>query len=262
MDSSGGKGATVLADAPASAELLALARDAIRAQGHSEIDGLRMGRAGDQSFWGIGIPSLFMGVSEQPAGGGDNPGAAVFGGGARKGAGYGWWWHTPEDTIDKIDPELLVRDTRIYVRALARLLNDDVLPLDYVAHAEYLTAHLEALQRELGERFDLSRLLCGAADLRNHAGRLHQRTDTGNVNRALMAAGRALVPMDYTTGDRFGHDPAVPQQPYPALDALRLLAKAPAGSDAAKFIEVAARRAFNRVNRALEEANAALEMCS
>jgi hypothetical protein len=258
-ESAGGKGATVLTDAPASAELLAVARHAIRAEGHSEIDGLRMGRAGDQSFWGIGIPSLFMGVSEQPAGCGDNPGAAVFGSSARMGAGYGWWWHTPEDTIDKIDPELLVRDTRIYVHALVRLLNEDVLPLDYVAYAEYLTAHLEALERELGGRFDLSRLVRGATDLRYHACRLKECTDTGTVNRALMAAGRALVPVDYTTGDRFGHDPAVPQQPYPALDVLRLLAKAPAGSDDAKFIEVAARRAFNRVASALDEANSHLK---
>lgn len=261
-DSAGGKGATVLADAPTSAELLAVARDAIRTEGHSEIDGLRMGRAGDQSFWGIGIPSLFMGVSEQPAGSDDNPGLTVFGGNARKGAGYGWWWHTPEDTIDKIDPELLVRDTRIFVHAMARLLMEDVLPLDYVAHAEYLITLLQSLERELGERFDLSRLVRGAADLRDHAGRLKQCTDAGKLNQALMAAARALVPLDYTTGDRFGHDPAVPQQPYPALDALRRLAAAPAGSDNAKFIEVAARRECNRMASALDEANAALERCS
>jgi len=261
-ESAGAKGATVLADAPASAELHTLARDAIRAEAHSETDGLRMGRAGDQSFWGIGIPSLFMGVSEQPAGTGDNPGAAVFGGSARKGAGYGWWWHTPEDTIDKIDPEFLVRDTRVYVQALERLLNDEILPLDYVAHAEYLTAYLQALELELSGRFDLSRLLRGAADLRDHACRLKHCTDAGKVNRALMAAARALVPMDYTSGDRFSHDPALPQQPYPALDPLRLLAKTPAGSDDAKFVEVAARRAFNRVASALHEANAALEISS
>jgi hypothetical protein len=261
-DSAGGRGATVLADAPVSAELVGLARDAVRAEGRQEIDGLRLRRAGDHSFWGIGIPSLFMGVSEQPAVGGEILGAQIFGGGARKGAGFGWWWHTAADTIDKIDPQFLVRDTRIYVHAIARLLNEDILPLDYAAHAEYLIALLDALQRDLDGRFDLSRLVRGAADLRDHAARLKQCTDAGKVNRALMAAGRALVPADYTTGDRFGHDPALPQQPYPALDALRRLAKAPAGSDEAKFIEMAARRAFNRVASALDEANTAIERCS
>ncbi len=258
VDSVGGKGATVLADAPASAELLGVAREAVRAHGEQEIDGLRMPRAGDQSFWGIGIPSLFMGMGEQPAAAGDNPSAGMFGAGGRKGAGFGWWWHTPDDTIDKIDPELLVRDARIYVHAIAHLLNEEVLPLDYGEHAEYLLAQLNAIGRELGGRFDLSRLVRGASDLRDHAERLKQYTDAGKVNRALMAAGRALVPVDYTTGDRFGHDPALPQQPYPVLDALRRLAKSRAGSDDAKFIAVAARRAFNRMAGALDAANAAL----
>jgi len=37
---------------------------------------------------------------EQPAGSTDNVAGTVFGGGTRKGAGFGWWWHTPDDTLD------------------------------------------------------------------------------------------------------------------------------------------------------------------
>ena len=58
---------------------------------------------------------MFMGMGEQPAGTADNVAGAVFGGGVRKGAGFGWWWHTPDDTLDKMDPDLLERDTQIYV---------------------------------------------------------------------------------------------------------------------------------------------------
>ena len=67
----------------------------------------RMSRSSDQSFWGHGIPSVLAALSEQQAD--DSPTskahAHLFGGG-----GLGWWWHTPEDTLDKIDPAFFKRD--------------------------------------------------------------------------------------------------------------------------------------------------------
>ena len=41
----------------------------------------------------------------------------------------------------------------------------------------------------------------------------------------LMAVSRALVPVDYTTGDRFTPDPAISQPAWPPLDGLRRLAR-------------------------------------
>ncbi|WP_428490660.1 M28 family peptidase [Rhodopila sp.] len=58
VDSTGARGNTVMADALASAELSSLAADAVRTQGGQQLDGQRMSRAGDQSFWGIGVASL------------------------------------------------------------------------------------------------------------------------------------------------------------------------------------------------------------
>ena len=135
VDSTGGKGNTIVADTTASAELRAVAREAISEQGGQEFTNRRMGRAGDQSFWGIGVPSIFGNMSEQPATGEANASASVFGGGNRRGAGTGWWWHTPFDTLDKMDEQILVRDTRIYLQVVWRLLTDAVLPFDYAEHA-------------------------------------------------------------------------------------------------------------------------------
>ena len=154
VDFTGARGNTVMADALASAEFFGLAAEAVRLQGGQELDGHRMSRAGDQSFWGIGVPSLFMGMGEQPTGLADNVMGAVFGSGTRKGAGFGWWWHTPDDTLDKMDLDLLVRDTRVYVHALWRLLTDPVLPLDYVAGAAALDVLLSHLDTQLAGRFD------------------------------------------------------------------------------------------------------------
>ena len=257
VDSTGGIGATVLSDTPSAAELRGLAADAVLAQSGETHAGYRMARAGDESFWGIGIPAMYMGMSEQPAGSTINPAAGVLGGGGgRRGAGLGWWWHTPHDTIDKIDPDYLARDTRIYVHTIWRLLSESRLPLDYTATADDLLGELNALHAQLGVRFDLTDLIGRTSNLRDTAARLVAQPAAmdGAVNAALMAVGRALVPLDYTKGDRFDHDPALGLAPWPVLDALRRLAGTTPDSDEAKFAEVSAIRAANRLRYALDTA--------
>ena len=78
--------------------------------------------------------------------------------------------------------------------------------------------------------------------------------DAERVNRVLLRMSRALVPMDYTSGDRFAHDPALAMPAWPTLQPLRALAGAAAGSDEARFLTVGAVRARNRVAHALREA--------
>ena len=263
VDSTGARGNTVMADSLSCAEMTGLAAEVVRDQGDQEITGLRMSRAGDQSFWGVGVPSMFMAMGEQPADAADNVmGAVTGGGGTRKGAGLGWWWHTPDDTLDKMDPDLLVRDTRVYVHAVYRLLTDRVLPLDYTAAAAVLEKELTGLAEQLGGRLDLSRLTRRARSLRDAAAATARVPPTdeaaGRVNRALMAVGRAMVPMDYTAGDRFAHDPALAQSAFPVLDPVRQLAGTAAGSDEALFLTVAATRACNRLGFALDQACQAL----
>jgi hypothetical protein len=265
VDSTGAKGNTVMTDALSSAELYELAAEAVLRQGDQQLDRHRMSRAGDQSFWGIGIPSIFMGMGEQPLGGSDNVMGAILSGSNRKAAGFGWWWHTPDDTLDKMDPDLLVRDTRVYVHTLWRLLTDRVLPLDYAAHADALGRELEALTAKLHGRLDLAPLAGrvrafreGAAALKARAAGVSSDAEAARINAKLMAASRAVVPMDYTSGNRFEPDPALGQSAYPVLDPLRRLAATPDGTDAAKFAAVGARRAANRIAHALDEANAHL----
>jgi hypothetical protein len=267
VDSTGGRGNTVLSDMPASAELRALATEAVRAQGRQELTGLRPSRAGDQSFWGIGIPSLFMTAGEQPAESGNNVAAAIFGGSGRKGAGFGWWWHTPEDTLDKMDSDLLARDTRIYVHAIWRLLTDAVAPLDYSAYADALLNELSSLDLNV-KGVDLSPLVSAVQALKAKASALNtviksapDVSASAAIESALMKVSRHLVPVDYVGGDRFAQDPALAQSPYPLLDPLRRLQAARDGRDEAGFLNVAAVRARNKMVQALDEALAVLDAC-
>ncbi len=247
VDSTGGIGANVLTESAVASELAGLAADVIRAETNEAHEGKRTGRNSDMSFWGVGIPSLFGSLSHQPPGPVKmrNP--------------LGWWWHTPHDLLDKIDQANLSRDTRVFVRAVWRLLTDAVLPLDYTAHASAMLEELGALSSKLGDRMSLALLVDAAKALQSRAGAL--QGDDAAKNRALMAASRALVPVDYTTGDRFRHDPALPQAPWPALDPVRALAAAE-GEDTIRFATVDAVRARNRVLHALREAHRALDLAA
>ena len=213
-------------------------RDAIRAETNQELLGKRPNRNSDMSFWGVGIPSMFGSLSHQPP-------APV----AMRNA-LGWWWHTPHDLLDKVDEANLVRDTRVFVRTLWRLLTEGVLPLDIAAQAAALREELQAVEASLDGRLSLEPLLSAAAPLADAA-------KAPATDARLMRAARALVPADYTGGDRFAHDPALPMPAWPVLDPIRALARAP-GGDAMRFARVGALRARNRLQHALVEAVRAL----
>jgi len=244
IDSTGAAGATILSDAPSSSELAGLAEDAIFAQAGQHHHGRRIGRGGDESFWGIGVPALFMTLSHQPPGPVKmrNP--------------LGWWWHTPHDRLDRIDPANLARDARVYVHAVGRLLTDAFLPIDYAAHAAALKAELAKLPAASAHSVPVEPLMEATDALAEAAGRAR---GLAGHDTAVMRAARALVPLDYTRGDRFAHDPALPQPAWPVLEPLRQLAATEPGSDEAKLLAVAARRARNRLMHALRQAIQAFE---
>ena len=229
----------MLKNAAAAPELIGLAGDAIGEQAGSEYAGKRMSRSSDQSFWGIGISAMFGALSEQPP-------APV-----KMRNALGWWWHTPHDLLDKIDEANLVRDTRVFVHTLWRLLSDPVLPLDFAAHAAALVDELTALRTSLGGRLSVDGLIAAAESLKGRAAGAHS-------DAALISASRALAPVYYTTGDRFAHDHALPLPGWPVLDPLRKLAKVAPGTDSARLLTVSAMRGRNRLAYALRNANEAL----
>jgi hypothetical protein len=249
VDSTGGAGNTLI-DTGSAAELRALARESIEREVSEPYRLHRVGRAGDESFWGIGVPAMYGNMSAQPPKPGGTQGAH----------GTGWWWHTAHDRLDRMDAEILVRDTRIYLHSVWRLLTDDVLALDFAEHARSLCAELTAMQDALGDRFDLSLLIARATALEARCAALDSlRGDPARLNATLKALCRVLVPVDHTEGDRFTPDPALPQKTYPSLQPLRRLAALPRGSDAARFLEVDMVRARARVGFALAQAIATVD---
>lgn len=272
IDSSGARGATVLNGGLTMAETWPLAADCVRSVAGQDLDRRRVTRMGDQSFWGVGLPSLFVGVSEQPAGD-SAAGAALasLSGGPATG-GLGWWWHTTEDTIDKIDRDNLARDAQIYARALWRWCTAPVLPLDYRATAAEFQETLRHIQRAAGGAFDLGPALAAADRLAGAAeplaakaaaltdalgrarGTRRQRDAAEAINTALMRAGRALIPVNYTLTGPFDHDRALPVAPIPSLQPAAGLGMLPDGSMERHALATRLLRERNKVTHALETA--------
>ena len=248
VDSTGGVGANNLTIGAADPELQGLAAEAINAEANQKATGRRIGRGGDESFWGVGIPSMFGAISYQ-----DSPDVYHL----------GWWWHTVHDTIDKIDPENLNRDTRVFAYTLLKLISSQIIPLDYSAYAEALLK--EVADMKFDGAFTVHELVEGAKKLRDSARALQKMSSSprdgqaAKINGALMAMARSLVPIDCTRGDRFEHDEALALPAWPALQPIRALAKNKSSSDDWHYQMTSARRARNRVAFALREANAAAE---
>ena len=262
IDSVGAIGASVLSHGVAMAEMRPLARSVIAEIAGQPFHGARPGRSGDQSFVGIGIPSLFMSLSEQPLT--DDPVSRAFAalvGAEGDAGGLGWWWHTTEDTMDKIDEGNLVRDCRIYLKVVHTLLSEPLLVLDYGAAAGEVESELRRLQEVAEGRFDLSRLIWRAAELKEKAALLYQRGLDGNVpdgarttfNLEMKRIARSLNPVAYTKAGRFAHDLALGVMPrVPLLSGLEELARA--DGDMERMMVVELRRAHNIVADGLREA--------
>lgn len=269
VDSVGGREANILSEGNSMSEARSFLSDVIEAVAGQRLEAKRYGRSGDQSFWGHGIPSMLMSLSEQPAENADPVLLALhhqISGGAGASGGLGWWWHTPEDTIDKIDPQLLKRDATIYTLILHRLCTRPILPYDYAAVVGDLTATVGQIQAKAGDHFDLQPVSTELKELDAAIDRLKERvaalsaagapdpTVAAIINKGIMRLGRALIPVDYTNTGQFDHDLAVPTKPLPSLQAAASLATLDPESDEYHFLRTRLVRERNRAVYGLRQA--------
>lgn len=219
-------------------------------------------RAGDSAFQGIGVPEVSVGLPEIPAG---HPDHAPYVGGSER----GWWWHTPEDRIDKIDMKALVRDTELRLAELFTLANEPVLPYQVTPIAESYVTALNELATAAQKHADLwplveraDRLLRRARDLDKWSAefaegamrRARRQEQVREFNRVLLAVTHMLNATLYTESGRFDQDPAAPLPVLPGLDRARQLAKLDPSGDEYGFLLTRVVRERNRVAATLDAA--------
>jgi hypothetical protein len=214
---------------------------------------IRPARAGDASFQGLGIPEYSLGVAELPA---DHPDRLPYTGGSQ-GA---WWWHTRDDTVDKLDMNVIVKDIEWRLPSLVGLLNATVLPYRLSNTARHYRV---ALDEYATDRFDLSRTRKLVDELEQVALQLEGRylsagAAAPRVNAALLRASHLLNATLYTTAGRFHQDPAYSHPLLPSLAVLRELRTLAPGSSREGFVRASALRGRNRVDDTLRQAIAVL----
>lgn len=182
-------------------------------------EGERPHRAGDYSFNNIGISSYFMLSSTMPDNLREAKGYYTVGG-----CGANIAWHTENDTLEIADKDILMRDIKVYMLAVMRTANADVLPFDWRATAREFLETIASYQTKAGNRFDLSPSKAAADALLEALEAFYANVSSGKVshkdaNTVIQDLARILVPINFTREARFRHDPAITVPPLPTIHA-------------------------------------------
>ena len=214
----------------------------------------RPGRDSDSSFQGLGIPFFSIGVPGPERGSPDVDAAGRI-----------VYWHTAEDTLDKIDMSALALDTQYRVMQLYDLATMRVLPHQVDPIARAYVAAVKDLADAAGSLFDLASTVKLAAALDDAAARF-DRTRTsvadGEIadrNALVVDLTRHLNATLYAGAGRFDQDPAAELPVLPLLARAKDLAALPRDGDQFGFLETALIRGRNKVEATLRNATAAIE---
>lgn len=217
-DSPGCRWATSFHQTTTMSETAALVREAITAVvPDAAFATKRPNQAGDYSFNNIGISSFYMLSSTMPEALKREKGYYDV-----SGCGGNIAWHTENDTIEIADRDNLLRDIRIYLLSTLRVANAELLPFDFVATADEFAATVQRYAAAAGDHADLTPARTATAAFRDAVARFQEAARAGRVplaraNPVLKRLARILVPINFTRGPRFAHDPAFTAPPLPTL---------------------------------------------
>lgn len=218
----------------------------------------RLSRTGDQSFFGMGIPSLYAQYYHSPED------IARW-----HNATLGWWWHSDEDTLDKLDRDLFEKTLRTYAVYVWQFCTAPIIPLEFVSVADEFESRLKELQSQAGGVLDLSRAIEKAEAFRQSAQRLDQYIATlaGSgreldetarlVNQCLMRLSRILTPVASTVAGKYEQDSyglTALTQPLPGLYEIGTLARLDPKSEPHRLLLTRLVRERNKVADALSDA--------
>jgi hypothetical protein len=227
--------------------------------------GLRrpLARTGDQSFFGIGVPSIagrFSHTPEQVA--------------AWNGATLGWWNHTDQDTLDKVDRRLVAREIPVWGAYLATLVAAPVLPTRFEPLARDITEVLRGLSSGGTDLIGLASVVALAGHFVERARRLDTLADelaaalagastraledaATELNTALLHLSRLLTAPLRSVAGRYGQDSyglSDLSAPIPSLLPLATLVALPASSETARLLRTELRRRRNALADGLSDA--------
>src|SRR5688572_15414592 len=234
------------------------AQEVIRDVTGQESFGERPHQAGDYSFNNIGISSFFMLLSTMPDEERERLGYYGVGG-----CGANIEWHTEEDLIHIADREILLKDMKIYLAAAMGAANATVAPFDFARTLKGFEQALAKYQEAAAHHFDfggarlaIDELSAALSDFAEYTTGLATRPAGGvavrRANAAIRRLARLLVPVNFTRGPAFFHDPA---ESIPALPDLSVALQVPEmDANNVGFAKTHLTRGQNRLVAALRDA--------
>jgi hypothetical protein len=172
--------------------------------------------------------------------------------------GY-WWWHTPDDTRDKVDAEVLKVDTDLYAAVLARLLAEPTYPVRLSATVGRLGSLLADRQERAGDHLDLGEALTRQQKLLETVEWVETFPLTEanpDVDLAMVAILRPVHRILYTNLGEYHPDPAVSMGALPGLNAVDMLTSNEPSTDRYRFALTTLQRETPRILEALDQAQA------
>ncbi len=257
-DSPGCRWATEYIDVSLMEETQAWCAHIVREIAGKKLVGERPHQAGDYSFNNIGISSFFMLLSTMKPEHREELGYYAVGG-----CGANIAWHTEDDLMHIADRDILLTDIKIYLAAVMGVANEVVAPFDFRRTLASFRRTLDAYEAPLdglysftNAREAIDRLDKDLEEFGPHACKVAALSvadpRTVRANRALRLLARLLVPVNYTRGPEFFHDPA---ETTPALPDLAVALSAPGMSEWDRgFLRTHLVRGENRLCAALRDA--------
>lgn len=203
IDSTGMRGAEKYGT-DASRELADFAYSTIKQVLNEEVSVAYLAKTGDQSFFGVGVPSIAGRVSYSPE--------VVQ---EQNGATLGYWNHTCEDSIDKMDVVNMEKDNRVDVGVILGLTNARVLPYDFSKTCEDMKKKVAYLRQESGNVVDMDGIaanidrLCAGVTKLNALRERAEDLDNSCVralNDTLLRLSRTITNAFYTNAEKYDQD--------------------------------------------------------
>lgn len=214
-------------------------------------------KVGDASFFGVGVPMLAAQGVFTPEELKDTANANL-----------GWWHHSLENTIDKLQWDTMDRHLQMYASYVWALCTAAVIPCEFVPVADEIVKRLQEL-KAAGESVGLDSVLASAVKLHEKVVRFDEAAAavgqaagdndtpaTERFNTAIKRLSRILLPLVGTAKGTYGHDPYsyTPQTTVlPLLYDVQRLAQLPEGQER-WMLQTQLQRERNRLADALRDA--------
>jgi len=203
-----------------------------------------MPRGADQSFWGAGVPISIM-LKYEPL-----PEKRDF-----DCPSGGPWWHTDQDTRDKLDKEILERDMLFNTEMTCAILKDPRLPVDIPSFVTVMKGYLMDIEKATGGDPSLGPVLGKLDKLEVSVATLvsssrYEGPESDGINKLVAGELTRLV---FSYSSPYDQDWAIESNPFPLLQKASDLSARTVSAEDALFFRTEFVRQRNRLLGQIEK---------